>query len=110
MPHLGAKGRKSLGDDCGVVVREVTVPNKEGLHARPVMSFVDLALKFKSAVTVANKSRGQETVDGKSAMQVMLLEATKGSVLEITCRGVDAREAADALVALVESEFHSDDA
>ena len=98
-----------LGDDGGVAVREVTVPNKQGFHARPVMSFVDLASKFTSAVTVANKSRGRETVDGKSAMQVMLLEATKGCVLEITCRGADACEAADALVALVESQFHSDD-
>lgn len=98
-----------MGDDCGVVVREVTVPNKQGLHARPVMSFVDLASRFTSAVTVSNKSRGRETVDGKSAMQVMLLEATKGCVLEITCRGADARQAADALVALVESEFNSDD-
>lgn len=73
------------------------------------MSFVDLASKFTSTVTVANKSRGQEKVDGKSAMQMMLLEATEGCVLEITCRGADAREAADALVALVESEFQSDE-
>lgn len=85
--------------------REIAIPNKEGLHARPVMSFVDLASKFKSKVSVTNLSGRQETIDGKSAMQMMLLEATEGCVLRIVACGDDALDAVNALAALVESGF-----
>ena len=95
-----------MADDSEVEVREVVVPNKEGLHARPVMSFVDLASRFSSTVWVANKTRKREKVDGKSAMQMMLLEATEGCVLEIEVCGDDAHAAIESLVALVEAGFN----
>lgn len=91
-----------------MALREVAVPNKEGLHARPVMRFVDLASEYQATVSVTNVSRGKETVDGKSAMQMMLLEATQGSVLRIEACGDDAREAVDALAALVGASFGMD--
>ena len=69
------------------------------------MRFVDLASNFSSNVTVCNTTKGKEEVDGKSAMQMMLLEATQGCVLRIEARGNDARQAVDALVCLVESGF-----
>jgi phosphotransferase system HPr (HPr) family protein len=90
-------------------VREVAVPNREGLHARPVMKFVDLANKHKAAIAVTNLSRnGRETVDGKSAMHMMLLEATQGNVLRIHAVGSDATEAVDVLAALVSAGFQMD--
>lgn len=88
-----------------VASREVEVRNKEGLHARPVMRFVDMASLYASNITVTNLSRKQEAVDGKSAMEMMLLEATQGNVLCIEARGKDAREAADSLAALIEASF-----
>lgn len=88
--------------------REVVVSNKQGLHARPVMAFVDRASQSRSRVTVANITRKGETVDGKSAMQMMILEATQGCVLRIGAKGVDARETVDALAALVEAGFKTD--
>ena len=88
--------------------REVAVPNEQGLHARPVMAFVDRASQSFSRVTVANITRQSETVDGKSAMQMMILEATQGCVLRIGAKGVDARETVDALAALVEAGFKTD--
>jgi phosphotransferase system HPr (HPr) family protein len=69
------------------------------------MRFVDLASRFEAAVTVRNVSGADETVDGKSAMHMMLLEATRGSVLRIEARGADAQEAVEALAALVGSGF-----
>ena len=87
-------------------IRSVTVRDREGLHARPVMRFVDLAQRFKASVTVRNASLNGESVDGKSAMQMMLLEATQGSVLEIHTHGADAEIAAQALSELVEKGFH----
>ena len=76
--------------------------NKLGLHARPAMSFVDLASTFGAAVTVR---RAETEVDGKSIMQMMMLAASKGSSLEITADGDDADAACEKLKALVDGGF-----
>lgn len=86
-------------------VREVVIPNPQGLHARPVMRFVDLAVRFQSAVRVSNVTRQGEKVDGKSAMHMMLLEGAKGHVLRIEAEGSDAAEAVEAIAQLIESGF-----
>ena len=97
-----------MSDAPNEAVREVEILNKQGLHARPVMRFVDLASRYRATIWVSNVSRNGEKVDGKSAMQMMLLEATRGSLLRIEARGDDAREAVDALVALVGARFRLD--
>jgi phosphocarrier protein HPr len=84
------------------VEREVVLANKEGLHMRPAMQFVDLANRFSSAITVRVKDR---CVDGKSIMHVTTLAAGFGDSLRLTAEGADAREAIEALVSLVLSKF-----
>ncbi len=79
-----------------------TVVNRLGLHARPAMSFVDMAATFTSDVRV---KKDDAEVNGKSIMEVMMLAASQGSVLEIICEGPDAEKAAAALKALVDSGF-----
>jgi len=69
------------------------------------MRFVDVASTFGATVHVANVSGRNERVDGKSAMEMMLLEAVQGSVLRIEATGNDAQSAVDALSSLVESGF-----
>jgi len=101
--------RSLLSGNQQEAVRDAIVPNREGLHARPVMRFVDLAARFSSAVKVANISKNSDVADGKSAMQMMLLEATQGSVLRISARGADAEAAAEALARLVLRGFQSTD-
>jgi phosphocarrier protein len=80
----------------------VTIVNRLGLHARPAMTFVDLASTFKSEICVR---RGDQEVDGKSIMHMMLLAATKGTTLEVCAAGPDAAEACAALKKLVDSGF-----
>jgi phosphotransferase system HPr (HPr) family protein len=82
--------------------QEVTILNRQGLHARPVMQFVDLASQFSAIVTV---SKGDLQVDAKSPMEMMLLEGTCGTRLKLCAHGADAVEAVAALAALVESKF-----
>jgi len=84
----------------------VTIVNRLGMHARPAMSFVELASSFKSDV-VLKRIDGDFTdpVDGKSIMQLMMLAATKGTALEIEITGSDAQKACDALCKLVENGF-----
>jgi phosphocarrier protein len=81
-----------------------TILNSLGLHARPAMAFVDLANGFASDVTV-RRTDGDEVVDGKSIMQMLLLAATQGTEIEIGAEGADADAAVAALVGLVESRF-----
>ncbi|NIN72856.1 MAG: HPr family phosphocarrier protein [Gemmatimonadetes bacterium] len=83
-------------------VGDVTVANVYGLHARPAAEFVKLAGRFESEILV---SKDGLEVNGKSIMGVMMLAAEKGSTIQIRARGVDAREAVEALVRLVADGF-----
>jgi phosphocarrier protein HPr len=85
---------------------DVTICNRQGLHARPVMRFVDLASTFASSIRI-RKQNGQE-VDGKSPMEMMLLEATQGTILHLTAKGDDAHAAVEALSGLVQGKFGED--
>ena len=88
-----------------LVKAEVTIENELGLHARPAMSFVDLANQYASDIKV---SKGEQEVDGKSIMQMMMLAATQGTKLQITAEGEDAEQAIAALQSLVESKFEEE--
>jgi phosphocarrier protein len=94
------------------VVVQAEIKNKLGLHARPAMAFVDAATQFASSITVArvepSGSASSGGVDGKSIMQMMMLAATKGTILEIVAEGADASHAAESLKILVESGFDED--
>jgi phosphotransferase system HPr (HPr) family protein len=85
--------------------KEIIVTNSMGLHARPAMQFVDLANTFTSTVTV--KRGGPEPVeaDGKSVMQMIILEATQGTPLRIEADGEDAEQAVIRLSELFENNF-----
>ena len=82
--------------------RQVTIQNKLGLHARPAMQFVDVANQFQSAIKVC---KGDQSVDGKSIMQMMMLAATAGTALKIVAEGDDASPALDALEKLINARF-----
>ncbi len=88
-----------MSDRCEITVRIV---NRLGLHARPAMTFVDVASTFACEVTV---SKGDTSVDGKSIMQMMMLAASQGTDLQIVAVGSDAPGCCDALKRLVESGF-----
>lgn len=90
------------------VIVKAEICNKLGLHARPAMAFVDAASQFTSNITVARAGADGSTaggVDGKSIMQMMMLAATKGTVLEIVAEGDDAANAASSLQRLIQSGF-----
>jgi len=94
-------------DSPGKLIAEasVEIKNAEGLHMRPAMQFVDIANQFDCDINVSND---ENTVDGKSIMQMSMLAATCGTKLKIKAEGADAKEAIDALRELVE-EKHFDE-
>lgn len=78
------------------------VVNAQGLHARPISSFVQLCSRFGAKVEV----RGPGGVaDGHSVLSMMSLAAARDSELQITARGADAESALEALVELVRTGF-----
>jgi phosphocarrier protein HPr len=85
-----------------VLTRTVTVPNRRGLHARAAAKFVALAERFSAQVEV---ERDGQVVSARSIMGLMMLGAGAGSTLELRAEGWDAKEALDALTALVEAGF-----
>ena len=81
---------------------ELTIPNEDGLHARPAAKFVKLANQFSSEIWV---KKDDEEINGKSIMGLMMLAAAQGSVLEVTAEGDDADSALEQISALVNSGF-----
>lgn len=85
-----------------MVVREVTVTNRAGLHTRPASMIVRTASKFKSDFFIQKDSY---EINGKSIIGVMTLAAEKGATLTLTFEGEDEEDAAAAVAELFESGF-----
>ena len=84
----------------------VAIVNKLGLHARPAMSFAETAGKYRCDVRIL---RGEQSIDGKSVMEIMLLAATAGTELRIEAEGDDADACLKELRDLVERGFDEDE-
>ncbi|MGA1804618.1 HPr family phosphocarrier protein [Rhizobium sp. HT1-10] len=82
--------------------RELLIINKRGLHARASAKFVQTVEAFDAAVTV---SRDGTTVGGNSIMGLMMLAASPGCSVFVTASGNQAKEALDALDALIANKF-----
>jgi phosphocarrier protein len=89
-----------------VLRRLVRITNKRGLHARAAAKFVTLAERFGASVDVL---RDGQSVSARSIMGLMMLGAGPGADIELRAEGWDAKEALDALAALVESGFNEQD-
>lgn len=85
-----------------MLLREVTIINKLGLHARASAKLTRIASQYQSDVWL---KRNDRKVNAKSIMGVMTLAANKGSTVEIEITGVDEIEAMEALIALVNDCF-----
>jgi len=85
---------------------EITIVNKLGLHARAAVKLVELASTFNSKITLA---RGAKSVNGKSIMGVMMLAASKGTVVEVIAEGDDEVLALEKIKGLVLQRFGEDE-
>lgn len=78
--------------------KQITIKNKQGLHARPAAVFVQIANKYESEITV---TKDNEEINGKSIMGILMLAAEEGSMVSIKAVGVDAKEAIQELEQLL---------
>ena len=83
-------------------MKETTVNNQVGLHARPATFFVQKANEFKSSIWVEKDDR---RVNAKSLLGVLSLGIVKGTAINLIADGPDEEAAINALVELINSEF-----
>lgn len=88
-----ADGRRNL---------QVVIKNRLGLHARAAGKLRNLAEQFKSQITVQS---GHTTVNAKSVLGLMALEASQGTKLILRAEGSDAEQALKALADLIDQRF-----
>ena len=90
------------GDDGRPLIRDLTIINKRGLHARASAKFVQTAEKFDAYVTVLKDGH---SIGAGSIMGLMMLAAAPGTTIRLVASGREARPALDALQALVADRF-----
>ena len=83
-------------------VKDVTVQNQVGLHARPATFFIQKANEFKSSIWVEKDER---RVNAKSLLGVLSLGIGKGTAINLIADGPDEKEAVEALIELISSNF-----
>ena len=71
-------------------VKEVTVENQVGLHARPATFFIQKANEFKSSIWVEKEER---RVNAKSLLGVLSLGIVGGTTIRIIADGADEQAA-----------------
>jgi len=87
------------------IAASAVILDPTGLHARPAVKLTKLAKTFAAAVEIS-ADHGAGWINAKSPNAVMKLKAGPGLPLHIRAEGEDAAAAVDALVALVERDFH----
>jgi phosphocarrier protein len=89
-----------------VISEQIRIINRLGLHARAAACFVKLAASFDSDIFLIY---GEQSVNGKSIMGIMMLAASQGTDILIEVAGTDEIEATEALVNLINNRFGEDE-
>ena len=84
------------------LLRKVRVKNSLGLHARPATMIVKLLQGTMSDVSFTYR---KETINAKSIMSILMLAATKNSLITIVVDGDDANETMQRIVDAFENQF-----
>jgi phosphotransferase system HPr (HPr) family protein len=83
------------------LTKTVVITNPQGFHMRPATKFAETANRFRSEVKL---TREGVSVNGKSPLELMAnMLSLPGTELTVEVDGPDAREALDALVAVMEA-------
>ncbi len=81
---------------------EIKIINEKGLHARASAKFAEICEASPAKVSVFYDGM---SADGASIMGLMMLGASKGSVIDIEAEGDGAEKALTDLKALIEDYF-----
>ena len=88
---------------------KIEIINKLGLHLRAATKLVQLASDFEAAITI---SCNEQTADAKSIMDVLMLAAIVGTIVNIKVKGDsenEEREIMNQLRSLFSNRFGEDE-
>ena len=85
-----------------MIERDIEIKNKLGLHARAAAKLVHVAARFRSDIKLR---KGDEEVDGKSILGILLLAAGRGTTITVKANGEDEADAVAAIQALIDAKF-----
>lgn len=85
-----------------MIIKELQVLNRAGIHTRPAAALVKLTSRYKSDISLIKD--GFE-INAKSIIGVMTLTAECGSFLTIKIDGEDEDEAISTIEALFNNKF-----
>jgi phosphocarrier protein HPr len=85
------------------VTAEVELLNKYGLHQRPAMKVIETASRFGCDIYLL---KGEQRCNAKSIIDVIMLAAEKGTILQVEAEGNDAGDAVKALIELFKNKFY----
>lgn len=78
--------------------KPLTLPNANGLHARPAAVFAQAAKGFNASIYLHKQT---QSANAKSLVAIMALQTVHGDTLQVSAAGEDAAAAITALVALL---------
>ena len=84
-------------------VKEVSVQNHVGLHARPATFFIQKANEFRSTMMV---EKAERKVNAKSLLGIMSLGIVTGSTVTLSAVGPDEEAAVSALEVLLQRDVY----
>ena len=88
-----------------MITRNLQVLNKLGLHARAAAKVVFIANKFVSDITLVKDNK---QADARSIMKILMLSASKDSIINITIDGNDEIQAMNSIEKLFKNKFDED--
>ena len=85
--------------------KTLNIINEKGLHARASAKFVEVVEQFDASAIVEKDGLD---ASGDSIMGLLMLAASRGTSIDVTTRGTQARELMQALEHLVAARFGED--
>ena len=88
-----------------MIAKDLQVLNKLGLHARAAAKLVFIANKFVSDITLV---KDDKRADARSIMKILMLSASRDSIINITVEGNDEIQAMNSIEKLFQNKFDED--
>ena len=88
-----------------MITKDLHVLNKLGLHARAAAKLVFIANKFVSDITLVKDNK---QADARSIMKILMLSASKDSIINIIIDGNDEIQAMNSIEKLFQNKFDED--
>jgi len=85
-----------------MISKNLTILNKLGLHARAAAKLVAVSNNFESEIILVKDNK---SADARSIMKLLMLSASKGSMLEVNITGKDQEDAMDSIEELFLNGF-----